>query len=182
MASGDESSNLVIWDIKTARILRKYRFENEVTDCIEWCPGRYDLISVCNDSDLYLIQPALGTKQLIASTKEVMAECQRGYEIDAKANDNKEKFCKWRFPDDGYGRKMLKIEFGRCISQVVWHAKGDYFATMANNVQSTSQVLIHSVMKHNTAKALNSAKGIVQAISFHPTKPNFFVATHMQVF
>ena len=112
-------------------------------------------------------------------TAEALADCQRGYEIDVKASDKKENLCKWHFPDDGYGRKMLRIEFDRCISRVVWHAKGDYFATMANNVQNTSQVLIHSLSKHNTAKALSSAKGIVQAISFHPTKPNFFVATHM---
>ena len=62
LASGDESSNLVIWDVKTARIVRKYKFENAVTDCIEWCPGRYGVLAVTNDTDLYLIQPALSTR------------------------------------------------------------------------------------------------------------------------
>ena len=40
LASGDEESNVVIWDIKTTRILRKYKLKNPVIDCLEWCPSK----------------------------------------------------------------------------------------------------------------------------------------------
>jgi ribosome biogenesis protein ERB1 len=65
---------------------------------------------------------------------------------------------------------------------VVWHAKGDYFATMAHNVQSTSQVLIHSLSGISTQKPFTSCKGIIQAMQFHPSRPQFFVATHQMVY
>jgi hypothetical protein len=29
---------------------------------------------------------------------------------------------------------MIKIAFENIIKAIVWHSKGDYFATMANNV------------------------------------------------
>jgi len=68
------------------------------------------------------------------------------------------------------------------IKRVVWHAKGDFFATMADNVQSTSQVLIHSLSKGVSQKPFTQTKGIVQAMAFHPSKPHFFIATHHTVF
>jgi ribosome biogenesis protein ERB1 len=39
LASGDEDHNLIIWDVLTARILRKYKLANAITDCVEWCPS-----------------------------------------------------------------------------------------------------------------------------------------------
>ena len=34
LASGDEDHNLVIWDVQTTRILRKYKLEHKIIDCI----------------------------------------------------------------------------------------------------------------------------------------------------
>ena len=53
-------------------------------------------------------------------------------------NDKKEQFWKWAFQADVYGRKQIKITFQHIIKTVVWHSKGDYFATMAQNVQSST--------------------------------------------
>ena len=55
LASGDQANNLVIFDVKTSRILRKYQLENDVVDSLEWCPTRYGLIAATNDSCVYLI-------------------------------------------------------------------------------------------------------------------------------
>lgn len=68
------------------------------------------------------------------------------------------------------------------IKQVVWHSKGDYFSTMAHNIQTSSQVMIHSLSRSNSTRPFTQSKGIVQSISFHPTKPHFFACTHMHVF
>ena len=183
LASGDEQHNLIVWCVQSAKILRRYKLENEIIDKIEWCPStKHCILSATNDELVYLLQPGLYGKKVAQATEELLTECERKYNIDATANDQKEKYCKWRFDKDSYGKKLLKISFGRCISKVVWHVKGDYFATLANNVQSTSQVLIHSISKNNSTRPFTQAKGIVQAISFHPTRPNFFVCTHMQVF
>lgn len=42
--------------------------------------------------------------------------------------------------------------------------------------------MIHSLSRSTSTRPFSSSKGIVQAISFHPTKPHFFLATHIQVF
>jgi len=39
LASGDEDSNLVIWNLQTSKIMRKYKLANKVIDKIEWCPN-----------------------------------------------------------------------------------------------------------------------------------------------
>ena len=56
---------------------------------------------------------------------------------------------------------MIKMTFPNIIKQVVWHQKGDYFATMAHNVQSSTQVVIHSLSKANSVRPFTQAKGIV---------------------
>jgi hypothetical protein len=50
---------------------------------------------------------------------------------------------------------MVKIEFKHLIAKVVWHSKGDYFATMAHNVQTSSQVMIHSLSRSNSTRPFN---------------------------
>ena len=112
-----------------------------------------------------------------------MENWEKQYIVDAKASDQKEKFVKWKFENDGcLGSRMIKMDFGKIISRIVWHSKGDYFATMANNIQTSSQVMIHSLSRSNSTRPFTQSKGIVQSISFHPTKPHFFACTHMQVF
>jgi ribosome biogenesis protein ERB1 len=34
LASGDEDHNVIVWDCVTTRILRKYKLENSIIDCI----------------------------------------------------------------------------------------------------------------------------------------------------
>lgn len=75
-----------------------------------------------------------------------MQDWEKQYKLDAKANDQKEKFVKWQFEDDScLKNRMIVMKFQHCISKLVWHSKGDYFATMANNIQTSSQVMIHSL-------------------------------------
>jgi len=49
-------------------------------------------------------------------------------------NDKKEQFLKWEFLNDERGVKMIRITFQNIIKSVIWHSKGDYFATMAHNI------------------------------------------------
>jgi ribosome biogenesis protein ERB1 len=56
LASGDEDHNLVIWEVETTRIVRKYRLQNPVIDCLSWCPSQTScLIAVANEEFVYLI-------------------------------------------------------------------------------------------------------------------------------
>ncbi len=53
------------------------------------------------------------------------------------SNEKKEMFLKWEFPTDSRGQEMIKLTFNHIMKTVVWHAKGDYFATMIYNLQSS---------------------------------------------
>lgn len=55
-----------------------------------------------------------------------------------RVDSSKKKEAVWTLGSDPVNSYVYKIEFDKIIRQVVWHAKGDYFATMAHNVQSTS--------------------------------------------
>ena len=97
--------------------------------------------------------------------------------------DLKENLAKWQFAKDLKKDEIaVTIEFKHIISRLTWHPKGDYFATMASNLQSTNQVVIHSLRKASSQKPFSTTKGIIQCFAFHPTKPHFFAATHVSVF
>jgi hypothetical protein len=49
-------------------------------------------------------------------------------------NDKKEMHLKWEFENDQRGVEMIKVTFTQLIKSITWHSKGDYFATMINNL------------------------------------------------
>ena len=113
LASGDEDHNLVIWHLSTGKILRKYKLQNKVIDCIEWCPSKTNcLIAVANEECVYVIQPQVYQKSQNDLLADKFEDWQKQYEVDAKASDQKEKFVKWKFEDDScIGKKCIKMEF-----------------------------------------------------------------------
>lgn len=57
LASGDEDHNLIVWDINSTRILRKYKLENPIIDCVEWCTSQTNsLLAAVNEEFVYVIQ------------------------------------------------------------------------------------------------------------------------------
>ena len=70
------------------------------------------------------------------------------------------------------------------LKTVVWHSKGDYFATVCPDAAAGSAgLLIHQLSKHRSQSPFRKAsKGSsVQKLVFHPTKPWVFVATQRYV-
>jgi len=97
---------LVVWDIRTTRILRKYKLENKVIDSVEWSPSKVNcILAATNEEHVYILQPRLYSKKLSAQTAESMKEWEKQYNIDVKASDQKEKYAKWIFGDDTYGSR-----------------------------------------------------------------------------
>ncbi|CCO27301.1 Ribosome biogenesis protein ERB1 AltName: Full=Eukaryotic ribosome biogenesis protein 1 [Rhizoctonia solani AG-1 IB] len=64
--------------------------------------------------------------------------------------------------------------------QIVFHRKGDYFASVSGN-ESQGAVWIHQTSKRHSQAPFRKVKGAVQCVLFHPTKPHFFVATQRYV-
>lgn len=102
LASGDEDHNVVIWQIKTARIVRKYKVESPIVDAIEWCPSKKRcILAVANEVNVYIFQPKLYSKQSSEELSNDFAKWEAQYNLDVKASDSKEKFVKWSFVEDG---------------------------------------------------------------------------------
>ena len=56
LASGDEDHNLIVWDVMTTRILRKYKLEHAIIDCVEWSPSKTNcILSASNEELVYII-------------------------------------------------------------------------------------------------------------------------------
>jgi len=70
----------------------------------------------------------------------------------------------------------LEIPHQREIKKVVWHYKGDYLATVSPDA-GRGAVLVHQLTKGHSQNPFSKSKGIIETVSFHPTKPFFFVAT-----
>ena len=67
------------------------------------------------------------------------------------------------------------------LRQVAWHRKGDYCATVAPQALA-GQVMIHQLTRHASQSPFSGgSKGQVQAVSFHPSKPLFYVASQRTV-
>ena len=207
LASGDESHNLVIWNTRSGKMVRQYRLPHKIIDMVEWCPSSSQcLLAVANETEVHLIGPELYRKDVNRFTKEMFQEAEKSYKLDVAANDKKEHFCKWVFGADAasttaatqakkkgqeaaaegaearHPHLLASIVFKTVISRLSWHSKADYLSTMAHNIQSTSQVLIHSLSKASSQKPFSTTNGIIQCVSFHPTKPHFFAATQTTVF
>ncbi|KIS66931.1 uncharacterized protein UMAG_05714 [Mycosarcoma maydis] len=70
------------------------------------------------------------------------------------------------------------------LKTVVWHNKGDYFATVCpDSAAGSAGLLIHQLSKHRSQSPFRKAsKGSsIQKLVFHPTKPWIFVATQRYI-
>jgi len=170
LASADEEHNLVIWSTRSGKMVRQYRLPNKVSDNVEWCPVMdYCLLAVANEDQVHLIGPELYRRDISQRTRQVFEDAHKTYSIEAAASDKKEQFCKWVFrnarKEEGveaaHPHILATIVFKNIISRLAWHSKGDYLSTMAHNIQSTSQVLIHSVSQATSQKPFSTTNGII---------------------
>jgi len=140
LASGDEDHNVAIWSTRTTKIVRTYKLPNKVIDCIEWCPNtEFCLLSVANEELVHIIAPALYGKEQTSTTESLLSLSKKTYEMELAASDmaKKEQFIRWDFSGldtKVKGHKMITLHAKHIIARLAWHIKGDYFATMANNV------------------------------------------------
>mmetsp|Transcript_26248 Transcript_26248/g.48096 ORF Transcript_26248/g.48096 Transcript_26248/m.48096 type:complete len:771 (-) Transcript_26248:231-2543(-) len=76
--------------------------------------------------------------------------------------------------------RQLLLQCNYPVFNVVWHAKGDYFATVSPDGH-TRAVLVHQLSQRATQNPFRKNRGRVIRVCFHPTKPIFFVASQQHV-
>uniref|UniRef100_A0A803WGJ9 BOP1 ribosomal biosis factor n=1 Tax=Ficedula albicollis TaxID=59894 RepID=A0A803WGJ9_FICAL len=66
------------------------------------------------------------------------------------------------------------------VTQVTWHGKGDYWASVVRNPGSR-QVLIHQSSRRWSQDPFRKSPGMIQCVQFHPLRPYFLVASQRSV-
>lgn len=98
LASGDENHNLVIWNTRTTKIVRKYELPNKVIDCIEWCPNTsYCLLAATNEEQVHLIAPQLSTREVGEQTKAILEVSKMTWETESAATTKDKRHVEWVF-------------------------------------------------------------------------------------
>uniref|UniRef100_A0A669D2L5 Ribosome biogenesis protein BOP1 n=1 Tax=Oreochromis niloticus TaxID=8128 RepID=A0A669D2L5_ORENI len=130
------------------------------------------------DSVVLILSPSLADKQVILSSERLLSAQQEGEE-PAEGNGS----VVW---SEAEGEELnqgvrLKIQHPKAVHQVVWHAKGDYLASVMPDNTSHLQVYIHQLSRRRSQNPFSRNKGLVQCVSFHPIRPYFFVATQRSI-
>lgn len=91
LATGDEDSNVVIWCVRTSKIVRKYKMSNKVIDKIQWCPNAsFSILAVANEEKVHLIAPGLSTREVNSDTISLLNSASKTNQIESAASDKKE--------------------------------------------------------------------------------------------
>ena len=192
LISADNGNLVFFWDIMTGKIITKFDLKEKVRSininkflklvviCTEthiffflpkYLEKKYkeEILSLIKDK----IYPKINTKKSTQTNKDNNKETK---DNNTTINDS----FVWHIPKSGSKKEKQGILFylkwtQGLIKTLVWHNKGDYFATK-------SQVYIHSLTKMTHQLPISHIKGNANCISFHPNKPYFIVATNSNIF
>ncbi|XP_052818042.1 ribosome biogenesis protein bop1-like [Mya arenaria] len=174
IASGGDDGTVRVWEVSTARCLKTTLVHGGgKVKCIAWNPNpAVCLVAVVSDRSVMLLNPGVGDKLQLSNTDTMLEQTQPVDNQDAKV-PVAWNVCEGKEFEAGF---RLNLSHGHDVSQVTWHSKGDYFATVMPQGQSRS-VLIHKLSRKRSQNPFSKSKGIVQCVRFHPLRPFLFVAT-----
>ena len=185
LASGGDDGTVRIWELLTGRKIWQVKLSSdEAVNVVQWRPGTSAVVlaAACGDN-FYLIVPPIVDPEIEASSRDIL-DAGWGYATANGTNDSskKEPAAQWtrpgtRLEDVGV---LIKATLRKTIKVISWHRRGEYFATVAPQGQS-SAVAIHTLSKHLTQLPFRRLKGLPQSAQFHPSKPIFFVATQRMI-
>lgn len=177
LVSGDEKGVLIMFDVKTSRILKKWTFEDSVYS-IDW--NQAGLLAVGEGNRLHIINPLIGSDESITNLDFSIEEAKSSY------NTESGHVVDWKFTDrdsDEYLVEGMRISmsFKTDVSQVIFHKKGDFLATLTPKADNKDQVFIHSLKKGKSQRPFMKSKSDIQKVLFHHLKPIIFIATKQTV-
>lgn len=91
--------------------------------------------------------------------------------------------CLWKAvgsPSGGKDGSRIAISFPHVVTQVAWHRKGDYFATVSPRGGSSS-VLLHQLSKGVSQNPFKKVDRTIVNVSFHPSRPLLFLCSQKAI-
>lgn len=179
LLSGSNDGTVRIWEVNTGRCLKTI-ITDETVRSVEWCPNAaLSLVLIASGKQVLLINPGVGDHLVYTKTDSVLAESPTS---DVVLSERVRQTVQWSQPEDEMYKKGIRVVLTHFkeVTQVTWHGRGDYFASVMPEGQNRS-VLISQVSQRRSQLPLSKSKGLVQCVVFHPTKPCIFVATQRHV-
>lgn len=187
LASGGDDGTVRIWELLTGRQIWHIKLgEDEAVNVVRWRPGtEATVLAAATGEDVFLMVPPIFDPEIEIASQGIL---DAGWGFAASSGSNgavpkKESAAKWIRPtqaglsEDGV---LVKITLRKTVKVISWHRRGDYFATVSPQGQSTA-VAIHTLSKHLSQLPFRKLKGLAQYAQFHPSKPIFFVATQRMI-
>lgn len=176
LASGSDDGTLRVWEVSSGRCSCSWQLGAPVV-CVAWCPNpKLQLLAAAVGNNLVLLPCSLVGEEVEDAAK---AACQVPAAVAAAAagaSDEQRPLARWVTRPDG----GLELQTGHAVKHLSWHARGDYFASVAPT-GNTQSVLVHQLSRFVTQNPFRKNRGRVMRVAFHPTKPFFFVATQNAV-
>jgi ribosome biogenesis protein ERB1 len=153
LATSDKNS-VLIWEVSTGRVVKTLKM-TEIVSGLAWRPlnSKYT-ISVC-----------AGTTSVIFSSIVSTPECQSMILKNSLAQQ--EQIFVWSKEEN-----TTKIEQKSDIQSLVWHQRGEYFATVAGN-----DLVIHRASNCSSQNFFVKQKHKIIQILFDKIKPSLYLAT-----
>ncbi|NXH58905.1 BOP1 protein, partial [Rhabdornis inornatus] len=172
---GSDDGSVRFWEVSTARCLRTIPV-GSVVKSVAWNPNPgLCLVAVAVDEQVLLVNPGLGDRLLVAATDQL---------LDSWEAPEEERIQPVRWipagPEErGKGIRLL-VQHDKPVTQVTWHGKGDYWASVVRN-PGGRQVLIHQSSRRWSQDPFRKSPGMIQCVQFHPLRPYFLVASQRSV-
>jgi len=188
LASGSDDGTVKVWEIQTGYCMKTFTFKKTAIRSVSWCPNKaLCLLAVAYDEHVVLLNGSVGDKVISSQTHDLLHEPPADLKEQASVPERVRTAVTWALPDEAAedagpvpAEALVTLRLFRQVKQVTWHGKGDYFATVLSDAANRS-VLIHQLSRWRSQVPFGKAKGLVQCVLFHPTKPFLFVATQRHV-
>eukprot|EP00879_Flechtneria_rotunda_P015927 GHRR01016656.1.p1 GENE.GHRR01016656.1~~GHRR01016656.1.p1 ORF type:complete len:555 (+),score=167.55 GHRR01016656.1:411-2075(+) len=129
LASGSDDGTVRLWEVSTGRCCKISKLDGPVSS-VAWCPNpALQLIAAAVGNKVVLLVSGIGGDEVDAAARQA---CQVSAAAAAAASQQQQ-LAQWITGADGTG---LELVTGQAVKQVTWHARGDYFASVAPTGQT----------------------------------------------